>query len=415
MLTYACELFILLTMAICVRGADDVLTLRDALTRTLYLSPELATLPYDERAAEARVLQAGLRPNPEVSVEVEDFGGQKEFRGFGESETTLKFGQLLELGGKRAARIREAQAEKALVKFDCEVKRREVLSQTAQAFYDVLGAQRRVQLNEALAKFAEELAPAIQRRVESGRASAVEESRNEVAVASARIALEQARGDLAAARRNLAAMWGARQPDFGSAVGDLERVAKPGPFRNYVRLLSAYPSLARWPAETNKRVATVAKEKAQGAPDVTLTVGPRWWEGPQAAAIFASVSVPLPLQNRNQGAVRQAQAMVEKAAGERKAAEVMLVKEAGESYEQMVKAHTEIQILSSSVLPNAQRTADSVQEGYAIGKFSQLDVLEARRTIIEARTQYLQALVTYHKASAQLDALTGATPLALGK
>lgn len=126
MLTYACELFILLTMAICVRGADDVLTLRDALTRTLYLSPELATLPYDERAAEARVLQAGLRPNPEVSVEVEDFGGQKEFRGFGESETTLKFGQLLELGGKRAARIREAQAEKALVKFDCEVKRREV-------------------------------------------------------------------------------------------------------------------------------------------------------------------------------------------------------------------------------------------------------------------------------------------------
>ena len=127
MLTYACELFILLTMAICVRGADDVLTLRDALTRTLYLSPELATLPYDERAAEARVLQAGLRPNPEVSVEVEDFGGQKEFRGFGESETTLKFGQLLELGGKRAARIREAQAEKALVKFDCEVKRREVL------------------------------------------------------------------------------------------------------------------------------------------------------------------------------------------------------------------------------------------------------------------------------------------------
>ena len=89
-----------------------------------------------------------------------------------------------------------------------------------------------------------------------------------------------------------------------------------------------------------------------------LTVGPRWWEGPQAAAIFASVSVPLPLQNRNQGAVRQAQAMVEKAAGERKAAEVMLIKEAGESYEQMVKAHTEIQILSSSSspTPSAPRT-----------------------------------------------------------
>jgi cobalt-zinc-cadmium efflux system outer membrane protein len=188
----------------------------------------------------------------------------------------------------------------------------------------------------------------------SGRASAVEESRNEVAVASARIALEQARGDLAAARRNLAAMWGARQPDFGSAVGDLERVAKPGPFRNYVRLLSAYPSLARWPAETNRRVATVAGKGTRGA-DVTLTVGPRWWEGPQAAAIFANVSVPLPA-NRNQGAVRQAQAMVEKAAGERKAA---AAREAGNPTKQVVKAHTEIR--SKFCPPNAQRTADSVR------------------------------------------------------
>ena len=406
---------LLVTATLLARGADNPLTLREALSRALRLSPELATFPYDERAAEARVVQAGLRPNPEVSLEVEDFGGNKEFSGFGESETTLKLSQLLELGGKRAARIQEAKAGKALVKFDYDVKRLEVLSQTAQAFYEVLGAQRRVELNEELARLAQESVPAIQERVKSGRASAVEQSRNDVAVASARIALEQAKGDLSAARRNLAAKWGAREPAFGSAVGDLERVAKPPPFRDYVRLLSAYPSVARWLAETNKRRATVEKEKAQGAPDVTLTVGPRWWEGPEAAAIFASISVPLPLQNRNQGAIREAQAMVEKAASERKAAEVVLEEEAGEAYAKLVRAYTEIQILNSSVLPDARRTMNAVNEGYAIGRFSQLDVLEARRTITEARTRYLQVLVEYHKASAQLDALTGATPTASRK
>ena len=153
-------------------------------------------------------MQAGLRPNPEVSLEVEDFGGNKEFSGFGESETTLKLSQPLELGGKRAARIQEAKAGKALVKFDYDVKRLEVMSQTAQAFYEVLGAQRRVELNEEFARLAQESVPAIQERVESGRASAVEQSRNNVAVASARITLEQAKGDLFAARRNLAAKCG---------------------------------------------------------------------------------------------------------------------------------------------------------------------------------------------------------------
>ena len=392
------------------RGADDPLTLREALSRALCLSPQLTAFAYDERAAEARVVQAGLRPNPEVSLEVEDFGGNKEFGGFGESETTLKLSQLLELGGKRAARMREAKARKALVKFDDDMKRLEVMSQTAQAFYEVLGAQRRVELNEELERLAQESVSAIQKRMESGGASAVEQSRNDVAVASARIALEQAKSDLSAARRNLAAKWGGREPTFGRVVGDLERVAKPLPLANYVRSLSAYPSLARWPAETNKRRATVEKEKAQGAPDVTLTVGPRWWEGPQAAALFASISVPLPLQNRNQGAIREAQAMVEKAASERKAAEGALEEEAGEAYDKMGRAYIEIQILKSSVLPDVQRTVSVVNEGYAIGKFSPLDVLEARRTMAEARTRYLQVLVEYHKASAQLDALTGATP-----
>ena len=107
--------------------------------------------------------------------------------------------------------------------------------------------------------------------------------------------------------------------------------------------------------------------------------------------------------------------MVEKAASERKAAEVVLEEEAGEAYAKVVRAYTEIQILNSSLLPDAQRTMNAVNEGYASGKFSQLDVLEARRTITEARTRYLQVLVEYHKASAQLDALTGATPTASRK
>jgi cobalt-zinc-cadmium efflux system outer membrane protein len=89
--------------------------------------------------------------------------------------------------------------------------------------------------------------------------------------------------------------------------------------------------------------------------------------------------------------------------------------ETGEVYEDMAKAYEEIQILTTDVLPNARKTMDAVKEGYTSGKLSQLDILEARRTINEARLQHLQALVEYHKAVARLDALTGITTKTFAK
>ena len=396
-------------------AGDGPLTLREALGRAITKSPELAAFPYDERAADARIFQAGIKPNPEASLRVENFAGTRDFHFAGESESTLELSQLLELGGKRAARVRDAQAGKAHVRFDYETKRLAVLAETAQTFFEVLGTQRRVALNGEVVKLAAEIAPEIQKRVEAGKASAVEQTRNDVAVASARIGLEQAKHDLTAARRKLASKWGATQPDFGSAVGDLERLSEPPAFGIYLSRLSANPSIARWAAETDKRRAALAKEKSEAKPDVTITAGPRWLNGPDVAAFVAGVSIPLPVQNKNQGTIREAEVLVEKAAIERKAAEAALTAVAGEAYEEMAKAFAEIQILTSAVLPNAQKAMDAVKEGYTVGKLSQLDVLEARRTINEARTQHLQALVNYHKAAAQLDALTGTTPKTLKK
>lgn len=84
------------------------LTLRQALALTLTRSPELAAVSYDIRIAEARILQAKLRPNPELDLESQDITGSGEFSNARRSENTLQLGQLIELGGKRGARVREA-------------------------------------------------------------------------------------------------------------------------------------------------------------------------------------------------------------------------------------------------------------------------------------------------------------------
>ena len=93
---------------------NGVITLRDATALALARSPELGVFPYDLRAADARVLQAGLRPNPELQVGVEEFAGRGERSGFNATETTVQIGQPIELGGKRIKRTRVASLDKEL-------------------------------------------------------------------------------------------------------------------------------------------------------------------------------------------------------------------------------------------------------------------------------------------------------------
>ena len=46
-------------------------------------------------------------------------------------------------------------------------------------------------------------------------------------------------------------------------------------------------------------------------------------------------------------------------------------------------------------------------EGYDTGRFSYLEVLDAQRSLFEARQQYVESLIRYHKAVAEIEGITG--------
>ena len=122
------------------------LELRDALALSLLHNPRLADVAWSVRIGEARLIQAGLSPNPELEVEVEEFGGAGPRRKFSGAETTIRLSQLIELGGKRGARLRAAGAGKTLAEYDFEAERLTVLTDATIRFIDVLTAQDRLQL-----------------------------------------------------------------------------------------------------------------------------------------------------------------------------------------------------------------------------------------------------------------------------
>lgn len=104
------------------------------------------------------------------------------------------------------------------------------------------------------------------------------------------------------------------------------------------------------------------------------------------------VSMPLPLFNRNQGNVLSASRRADQARDLRNAVELRLRTQVQSALDLWATASQEVESFDRVILPSAQNAVDAATRGFEMGKFSFLEVLDAQRTLIEARGQYLQSL-----------------------
>ena len=388
---------------------SGVVTLQEALRLALLQNPDLASADQDIRSAEARLLQAGLRPNPSLIGDIQDFGGSRQYyQGANGAQITVSIAQLVELGGKRAARLRAAHFGGELARWDYESRRLEILAQTAQAFISTVAAQERLPLIEADRKLAADSLPTIDQRIAAGATSPVEKTRAEVFVANFDVELQQAKRDLAQARARLAAQWGALEARFSSASGNLDEHGPPLPLATLGARLDAHPALARFSTELDQRRASLALAKTAAVPDVTLTPGYRHHDDPPSdnVAVFTA-QIGLPLFDRNQGNIQAARAELAKVAPQRQAVAARLHTELNDAYSTLQAAREEIATLETRILPTARETFRLINESLEAGKFSYLEVLDARRTLTTGRQELLVAQAAQASAAARIEALTG--------
>jgi cobalt-zinc-cadmium efflux system outer membrane protein len=384
-----------------------VVRLGDALAAALLRNPELAAEAYEVRAREAALVQAGAHPNPTLSAEVEDFAGSGRFEGFENAQTTLVLGQLIELGGKRAARIDLAAATRDLAAWDYEVRRIEVLMRTAAAFVDVLAAQQRRRFADEALELARSMQQVASRRLRAGVASPAEEIRAGVQVDIAGVELEHTEHGLATARQILAAAWGGEKARFERAEGDLEKLPLVPSMEELAQRLETSPSVARWSVELAQRAALRQRARSERVPDVTLRAGPRQLSGPDDVALVVGVSVPLPLWNRSRGAIAEAEHRLAKVGAEMHAARVRSVTELTTALVGLEASSEEAALLRTRVLPGTERAVEALRRGYEAGRFAQLEVFDAERSRLMAREQYLSALTEAHHSAQQIERLTG--------
>jgi cobalt-zinc-cadmium efflux system outer membrane protein len=390
-----------------VEEPSGALTLRDVLGLALLGNPELAGYSWAVRAADARALQAKQIPNPRIEMELEEFGGVGDAAGLEGAEAVLSLGQVLEIGGKRGKRTKVALLERDLEGWEYEAKRLDVLAEAAAAFIRVLANQERLAVAEESYRLSQIVLDVVSERVKAGKVSPLEGTRAGVEAASAQIEVTRVRNELEASRRKLAATWGGDKPVFGEVRGDLTRVQEIPSLEPVLDRAGQGPELARWGTEIDMHRAALEMEKSLGIPDLEIGAGVRRGIESGLDTYMVALGFALPIFDRNQGGIREAECNLARAQEDRRATEIRVSAELTEAYQALATAHMEATSLGSTVLPGAQRAFEATGEGYRQGKFTYLDVLDSQRTLFDVRAQYLDALEAYHLAVTELERIVG--------
>ena len=381
------------------------LTLNQAITRALSNNPEIASFAFEINKAQGRIIQAGLMSNPDLSLEIENIAGTGDFRNFKSAEGTLLISQEIQLGNKRDKRKKAFQSEKSLIYWDNRLLKLELIKKVSLAFYKALGAQEILIFNEELVRLSEKVHITARERAQAGKISPLEEIKSKANLAIQNIELKNAEKELYAARNELAALWGGDKFEYNKVEGDIYTLSPLLSLEELKNRISSNPDLFRWDLEREHRKAIMESEKAQYLPNLEIGGGIRKFKETDAYAYVVELSLPLMLSDRNQGTIEESSQRLNQSDKEYLAAKAKALKELDAAYREATASFNEAATLKNEIIPGLALVFNSMQEGYLIGKFSYLEVMDSQRTYYEINYQYLSSLINYHLASIEIERL----------
>ncbi|HKY90375.1 MAG TPA: TolC family protein, partial [Nevskiaceae bacterium] len=387
------------------------LSFEAAVARTLQGNPKLKGTAYRQRAADARIGQARLRPAPELSLDVEDVLGTGVAQGFSGSQTTIAISQVLELGAQRERRVASATAARELASTEARAEALDVIAEMTRRYVEVAAAQERLALRERAVLLARRTTAGVQQRVDAARAPDVELHRARIAQSRSELARENAEHELLSARHLLSAQWGAVQPDFGRVTEDLYRMPEADDFEVLVQRLRTHPDFLRFVSGARLRDAEVRLAESRRHAGIKVGAGVRRLQASQDEAFVASIAVPLFGGSRAAAGVAEAEAQRDLVGVEEQAAFVRTRAQLFELYQELRHARNETALLRDQVKPGLETVAKEAEYAYERGRYSYLEWTAAQAELIDVEAALIEAAANAHRHLAEIERLTG-EPLA---
>ncbi|MCE5267469.1 MAG: TolC family protein [Planctomycetaceae bacterium] len=375
------------------------MTLAELEEMAVRCNPTLAQAAARVQGAQGQYVQAGLYPNPVAGYQASEIGNEKragQQGGF--------VGQEVVTAGKLRLSQDVASQEIRQAEFVLQAQRCRVLTDVRRAFYDVLVAQRALELSEQLVRIGEEGIKSTEALTKAKEAARVDVLQARIEADSAKIFLEKARNRYAAAWRNLAAVVGdfmmQPKPLAGNLLDGMTRLCWDDTFN---RLLAESPQLAGAQAGVARAQAVLSRECAGRYPNLSVQASAQYDNATQDAIVGAQVGVPLPIFNRNQGNIRRAEAELAAAQQETKRVQLGLQQRLAVVFEQYATAQQQVEKYNRDILPNAEESLRLVSMGYRQGELSYLVLLTSQRTFFQTNLAYLDALRDLRAATTAIE------------
>ena len=377
----------------------EPITLDEAIAKAIEAAPSIRANEAAVAAAQAGRVQAGVRPNPTVTVEGENLVGSGPYNVFGQAEITGTYSQTIERGGKRDARVTYAERDIGVAEASSRVARLELVSAVQRAFLDVVIAGYVVEIAETGLGVEMEMQREALRRVRGYKDPLFVETSASARVTQAQLNLVEARARQAGAKAALAAFWNGQAEDIETEGEVMSGI----PAARQLALADA--ELAQ--AEIARASAAVSVEQTRTTQDYTLSGGARFLRGTNDVALVAGITIPLGRFDRNQGNIAKAQAeklRIELTAEAQRLDKLRRLASLGAEAD---AARTRADAIVLEVYPQTTKALRQVREGYARGGFTFRDMQGAADAIIQAQADWLDAVIRYRDLQTEIDRLTG--------
>lgn len=414
--------------------AND-LSLGEATARALANNLDLRVARADTGLARAQLIGSRLRPNPALALQYQTTG-DRSAAGL-EADASVSLTQDLQLWGARSNRIRAAILEAERTRYTALDVARRVRREVAASYRELLFLEQRAALLDSLARLNDRIGRAAQLAFQQGLGS-------ELDVRLSAAARQQSLLDRDGALRE----YSMTQVEFAKLLGDsltatysLTDSLAPARLRfltvrsdtgasgairfdldeagldSLVRLaLSQRPDVRAAEYDVDAQQATLVAARAVGKPTVAIgalfsqtrdnfTLGAQQGSNLDRA-IGVGLIIGLPLFNRNQGEVAQAQ-FGGVAAGLRLASARQTVeRDVRVAVQRVALAASQVETLRQSILPSNAGALRIVEAAFGRGQANIFQVLQVQRAYVESTTGLLDAMRQYATALADLDAAT---------
>lgn len=375
------------------------LTRDSAIARVLDAAPALEAAKAAIEAESAMIDQAGVRPNPHIGLEVENFTGTGPYTELDRVEATASYSQLIERGDKRARRVALSEGDKRIAEAELRVRRLDLAYEAERAYIEAVAAMARQKAFERQVSVLAGTERLLTERASAGRESDLAVSQARIRTLKAENAVKEAALKAETAKLLLAGLWGGT--DAGFDLDTTFFTALPAAAPAVPAMNAETPDMVLWRLREDRQSAMLALEQSKAVQDPTVKLGLRYLQNTGDVAAVAGVSIPFALYDTNRGNIARAKSGLNQSRFETLEMERRLNARFLLDRQHMASAFTEAGQLKHSIA-EVTKTVELARAQVAKGAASHLDVFAAEQLVADFEEQLVDALTAYHLARAGL-------------